>query len=236
LQNIIRGVSKFQREVFPQERELFELLAKGQSPETLFITCADSRVVPSMITQTRPGDLFICRNAGNMVPPFGEFQGGVSATIEYAVAALKVKDIIVCGHTDCGAVKALLHPAKLEGLPAVKSWLANGELARRVVLDNYDRQNLTEAALIRLLIEENVVAQLAHLRTHPSVASRIARGALSIHGWVYGIENGSVDIWDDTQRRFVPVDQYTWTESANSARAIGVRQALNSPAQVGTHE
>jgi carbonic anhydrase len=193
--------------VYPQHRELFEDLAASQAPRALFITCADSRVVPTMMTQTRPGELFLCRNAGNIVPPYGEVNGGVSATIEYAVSVLEVQHVIVCGHSDCGAVKALLHPEKLESLPTVKSWLAHGERARRIVAENYS--DLKGDAAIRALTEENIVAQLENLRTHPSVAARVARGALSVHGWYYHIKSGSVDIFDAERRRFVPVGEYT---------------------------
>src|SRR3982751_6268271 len=114
MERLLKGVSTFQREVFPQHRELFERLAAKQNPMALFITCADSRVVPDLITQSDPGDLFICRNAGNMVPPYGEMNGGVSATIEYAVVALNIRHIIVCGHSDCGAMKGVLHPEAVE--------------------------------------------------------------------------------------------------------------------------
>src|SRR5262245_41103473 len=136
MERLLRGVTKFQTEVFPAQRPLFEGLASGQSPEALFITCADSRIVPQLITQSSPGDLFICRNAGNMVPPYGELHGGVSATIEYALCVLNVKHIIVCGHTDCGAMKGILHPEAVADMPTVRSWLAHGEVARRIVNEN----------------------------------------------------------------------------------------------------
>ena len=123
MKNFIDGFIRFKRDVFPKRKQLFERLAGAQSPEALFITCADSRIVPDLIMQTEPGDLFICRNAGNIVPPYGEVQGGVSATIEYAVAVLNVSHIIVCGHTDCGAMKGILKPETLDELPTVKSWL-----------------------------------------------------------------------------------------------------------------
>jgi carbonic anhydrase len=208
MDRLLAGVEKFQRDVYPQNRELFEQLATGQKPGALFITCADSRVVPTMMTQTVPGELFICRNAGNMVPPYGEVNGGVSATIEYAVGVLNVEHIIVCGHSDCGAVKALLTPEKLEGMPTVKSWLAHGERARRIVLENYG--DLSGDALVHALTEENIVAQLENLRTHPSVAARMARGALAIHGWLYHIRTGNIDAFDPARRRFVPISEYQW--------------------------
>ena len=161
MQRLLDGVSRFQREIFPRRKILFERLAEQQHPEALFITCADSRVVPDLITQSEPGDLFICRNAGNMVPPYGEAHGGVSATIEYAVCVLDIQHIIVCGHTDCGAMKGILHPEMLAEMPTVKSWLSHGELARRVVKENYP--NIFEDEKLRVLTDENVVAQLDHL-------------------------------------------------------------------------
>jgi len=206
MDRLLEGVYKFQHEVYPQQRELFERLASKQHPRALFITCADSRVVPDLITQSDPGDLFICRNAGNMVPPYGEMNGGVSATIEYAVSALNVHHIVVCGHADCGAIKGLIYPELVSQMPVVRSWLSHGELARRIVTESWP--NLTGDALLHALIEENVVAQLDHLRTHPSVASALARGELCLHGWVYHIRTGDVEAWDAQQNRFVAIEDY----------------------------
>jgi carbonic anhydrase len=205
MERIVQGVSRFQRDVYPRQRELFEQLARKQNPGALFITCADSRIVPDLITQSDPGDLFICRNAGNMVPAYGEVNGGVSATIEYAVVALKIRHIVVCGHTDCGAMKAVLHPEATAGMPTVRSWLAYGEMARRIVDEAYP--DLSEEAKLHALIEENVVAQLEHLKTHPSVAAGLAMGEMSLHGWVYHIRTGVVDAYDREEGRFVPVEQ-----------------------------
>ena len=207
MQRILEGVSKFQREIFPQERELFQQLANQQNPEVLFITCADSRIVPDLITQCKPGDLFICRNAGNMVPPYGEVHGGVSATIEYSVDVLGVRHIIVCGHTDCGAMKGVMYPDQVAHLPAVRTWLNHGEVARRVVQANYG--DLPEDQKLAALIESNVVAQIAHLRTHPSVAARVARRELLLHGWKYDIGNGHITAWDPSKSRFVPIEEYS---------------------------
>ena len=212
MDRLLDGVSTFQREVYPRYRELFEELATAQLPETLFITCADSRIVPDLITQTEPGELFICRNAGNMVPAYGEMHGGVSATIEYAVTVLPIKNIVVCGHTGCGAMKALLHPEQVQNMPTVKSWLGHGEVARRIVLDSH--KDLTEEALLHRLTEQNVVAQLEHLRTHPSVASRLSRGEIALHGWMYHIRTGQIDGWDATRRRFVSIDDYCQSAAA----------------------
>src|SRR5690349_55453 len=123
MERIIRGIHQFQNNVFSTQRELFERLASGQKPEALFITCSDSRINPNLVTQTKPGELFIMRNAGNIIPPYGAANGGEGATIEYAVAALGIKDIIVCGHTHCGAMNGLLNLNKLTKMPSVVSWL-----------------------------------------------------------------------------------------------------------------
>ena len=203
MERLLKGIARFQKEVFPRQKQLFEQLATGQKPRALFITCADSRVVPQLITQSDPGELFICRNAGNMVPPYGEVHGGVSATIEYAVWALGVKHIVVCGHSDCGAMKGILHPEAVADMPTVASWLRHGDVARRVVRELHPGK--PDEELLPRLTEENIAAQLQNLRTHPSVAGGLARGTLEIHGWLYHINSGRVDGWDPQTRRFSPL-------------------------------
>jgi len=197
------GLAKFQDETFPENRDLFERLASGQSPEALFITCSDSRIDPCMLTHTKPGEIFICRNAGNIVPAYGEVIGGVSATIEYAILALGVKDIILCGHSDCGAMRALLNPGSVAHMPAVSAWLRYGESARFVVQENHS--HLSGADLLNAMIEQNVLAQLDNLRTHPAVSARLAKGQLNLHGWAYDIGSGEVGAFDPAQARFVPL-------------------------------
>lgn len=204
MNELIGRVLEFQRDVFPNQSALYELLAsEGQSPKALMISCADSRVVPEEILLARPGDLFVCRNAGNIVPPFAENIGGVSATVEYAVAVLGVRDIIVCGHSDCGAMKALMRPAALDGMPAVSAWLGHAQAARQVVQGSYaECDHGTQA---RAASMENVVIQLAHLRTHPSVAAAIARGELALHGWFFDIGAGQVLALDGETGQFRPI-------------------------------
>jgi len=218
MKRLIEGLVRFQREVFPAKQQLFRRLADGQNPRALFITCADSRVVPDLITQSAPGDLFICRNAGNIVPPYGEMNGGVSATIEYAVMALGIRNIIVCGHSDCGAMKAVFHPEKVKNLPTVESWLRHAESARRVVQENY--VGLTEEESVQLLTKENVVAQLDHLRTHPSVASRIARGELNLYGWVYQIHSGQMTAYDAELGDFLPLTENSMPDATPKPRLL----------------
>ena len=203
LLQIVDGFKKFRDEVFPEQKQLFKKLASVQQPRAMFITCADARVVPELITQSSPGDLFITRNVGNVVPPYGQNNGGVSTAIEYAILALGVQHIVVCGHSDCGAMRAVIDPDVLESMPTVKAWLRQSEVARTVVAENCGC--LSEETL-DVLIEENVIAQLEHLKTHPSVAARIASGHLFIHGWVYDIETGAIKAFDDELGDFLPLD------------------------------
>ncbi len=198
------GVIKFQNSVFPEKKELFEKLSKGQSPEALFITCSDSRIETAMITQTDPGELFICRNAGNIVPPHTTHTGGMTASIEFAVAALQVPHIVICGHTECGAMKGAMNPEGLDGLPHVKEWLSYSQAAVSIV--EHMGGELNDEDKMKMLLEQNVVLQLQHLKTHPAVAARLAKGDLQLHGWVYDIKTGGVNAFDDASNSFVPVD------------------------------
>lgn len=199
MKKLIDGVLRFQNEIFPQYRDLYEKLATGQSPRWLLIACSDSRVVPSTVAQAGPGELFICRNAGNIVPAHGEHAGGVSATIEYAVQVLGVKHLIVCGHSDCGAMKAVLHPHTVAALPAVSHWIGYAARARAVVLETTSPE---ADDLLETLTEENVIAQLDNLRTFPCVAAKLKTGALEIHGWFYDIARGEFRAWDAAGERW----------------------------------
>lgn len=154
-----------------------------------------------MVTQTEPGDMFILRNAGNLVPAYEAVIGGTTATIEYGVSVLKVKEIIVCGHTDCGAMKALLQPESLQDLPAVREWLRIAESTRQIVREMYPSLNGDE--LFTATIKDHVLVQLEHLRTHPAVAKRLRRGDLKLHGWVYSIATGEVWVYDSQKETFV---------------------------------
>ncbi len=212
LSTLLDGVARFAAEVFPSNRDLFSELAQGQAPHTLFITCADSRVSPGMITQSAPGNLFNLRNIGNIVPAYGEMLGGVSAAIEYAVVALGVAHIIVCGHSDCGAMKAMIEPHRhgLERMPTVSSWLRNAEAARAVteaLLSHEDAAGHDGAHAVTTMAEQNVLLQLSHLRTHPAVAVRLAEGRLQIQGWLYDIATGTVRILDEQTRTAISLEE-----------------------------
>src|SRR3569623_2633659 len=166
VQEIIEGLIRFQREVFPQQSALFKRLSTAQSPSTLFVTCSDSRVVPELLTQTEPGSLFVIRNAGNIVPSYGPEPGGVSATVECAVSALGVAGVVICGHSDCGAMTAIAACKCLDHMPAVRNWLRYADSARVV---NEARVHGSERERVDSMVRENVIAQLANIKTHPSV-------------------------------------------------------------------
>ncbi|WP_347986365.1 carbonic anhydrase [Methylomonas sp. AM2-LC] len=190
MQKLIQGIHHFQNTLFGKQRELFERLAKKQSPEALFITCSDSRINPNLLTQTDPGELFILRNAGNIIPAYGEVWGGEAATIEFAVSGLGIKDIIICGHSHCGAMNAVVDPTLREKFPALSRWLNHANINRTIIDNKYPE--LSGEALLMATIQENVLVQMEHLRSHPVVAAGIAKGKLKLHGWVYKIETGEV--------------------------------------------
>lgn len=197
------GVVRFQRDVFPKKKALFEKLRYGQKPEALFIACSDSRVETGMITQTDPGEIFVCRNAGNIVPPHKREAGGITASIEYAVDVLGVQHIIVCGHTDCGAMNGALHPETVADLHHVREWLSySAEAVARAMAKNPGER---EADRLMAVTQENVVLQLENLAGHPAVARRVREDAIKLHGWVYDIASGAVLIHDEETQRFVPI-------------------------------
>ncbi len=202
LEELKAGVRRFRTALYPKnEATYLHAVSEPQSPHSLFVTCADSRIDPELITQSGPGDIFVTRNVGNLVPAYGEMMGGVSAVIEYAVTALKVQHVVICGHTDCGAMKGLLDPDALEKMPTVKSWLKNAHAALSVA-NSLSGEDEKPSDLMRRLTEENVLLQMQHLRTHPSIAGAMAREELTISGWVYDIGKGEVRISEDGGRRF----------------------------------
>jgi len=198
-QQLIEGLRRFRRESFPRFREHYQrLVEQGQRPSTLFVGCADSRVVPDLLTSSLPGELFVLRNVGNLVPPFEQDAGfhGTSAGIEFATLMLEVKDIIVCGHSHCGAIRALFSPMRGDA-PHVTRWL---ELARPALADSEP----SEPALRRTEMR-SIVLQLERLMSFPMVRERVERGELCLHGWYYVIEKGQVMGLDTGSGDFVPL-------------------------------
>ena len=190
MKKLVDGYVKFKTEIYERHKHRFKALADQQKPHTLFITCSDSRVVPDLITQSEPGELFICRIIGNLVPAHGAMMGGVSAAVEYAVVVLGVEHIVVCGHSDCGAMRAFLHPEKLAPLKAVSAWLEHANMA--ITMANAHHSHLEGDQFLEAVSQENVICQLQHLKTHPCVAARLRGSTLQIHGWYYNIGTGDV--------------------------------------------
>ncbi|NJR52590.1 MAG: carbonic anhydrase [Leptolyngbyaceae cyanobacterium CSU_1_3] len=202
MKKLIEGLQEFRKTYVPAHRELLAQLSQAQKPRVMFITCSDSRIDPNLVTQTEIGELFIVRNAGNIIPPYGATNGGEGATIEYAIHALGIEQIIVCGHTHCGAMKGLLHLNKLqEDMPLVYDWLKHAEGTRRLVKDSYT--NHSDEEMLEVAVAENVLTQIENLKTYPLVHSRLYQGKLHIYGWVYQIETGEVLAYDPITHTYV---------------------------------
>ncbi len=206
MHRLIDGALRFYKDVHHPKRELFSQLGKAQSPYAVFVGCSDSRVAPELLTQSDPGDLFVVRNAGNIIPSYGPAAGGVSASIEYALAALGVETLVVCGHSDCGAMKAILRNDSLEKLPAVARWVRHAAAAREIVNATIP-DSADDDTRLHALVHENVLCQLRNLETHPVVAARLATGRLRLYAWVYNIENGTIDTFDGEKGLFVPLTE-----------------------------
>ncbi|MGD9648374.1 MAG: carbonic anhydrase [Pirellulales bacterium] len=219
MRQLLAGIHHFQEHVLPAQRELFAQLARGQHPQALFITCSDSRVVPNLITNTELGELFLLRNVGNLVPAY-HADTSSAAAVEFAVAVLKVPAIVVCGHSKCGAMDALLHPEKVKSFPSLTDWLGHAEVTRRVVVENYAQLNDDDR--LNVAVQENVLAQLENLRTHPAVAVALAQKRLALYGWVYKFETGEVFTYSPDLEQFVAVNGHASPDLAmpTGARAI----------------
>lgn len=202
---ITHGIVRFKTEIYPQKKELFDKLSLGQNPEALFITCSDSRIDPNLLVQTEPGELFIIRNAGNIVPPYSTNTGGTTASIEYAVALLGVKHIVICGHSECGAMHGVMNPDLVKDLPHVRKWLSFSQTAYQIIQEK--EPNLPKDKKLAMLIEENVLLQMRHLQTHAHVAAKMATKKIQLHGWTYDIGSGDVKAYDEKKGCFTPVEE-----------------------------
>lgn len=202
MDKLLHGLHQFETEIHSINTKFFDDLSHGQSPQCIFITCSDSRVVPALLTTSEPGQLFMIRNAGNIVPS-SESNSGEEASIEYGLEALGIKDIVVCGHSQCGAVKGLLNPESLGSMPKVAEWLKHAEDTKRVLAENYKEQD--RESVLSIAIQENVLVQLEHLRQLPCVARRLWKREVELHGWVYQIETGRTFIYDPISEEFLPL-------------------------------
>lgn len=204
MRDLLPRLKKYSEEIFPTQRPLFQTLARGQKPHTLMITCSDSRIDPNLVTQAQPGEIFIVRNAGNLVPAYGASASGEEAAIEFAVEGLGVSNIVLCGHSQCGAMSALLGQVRTDTMPSLQRWLSHAEATRRR-LDDMD--SMSDDSRLMRAVEENVLVQAANLKTHPSVSAALRAGRTRIFAWVYHLETGGVDVFDREQRRYIPASE-----------------------------
>lgn len=198
MKNLLPGLRKFSESVFPKQQKLFEALSQGQKPHTLLITCSDSRIDPNLVTQTNPGEVFVVRNAGNIVPPYGSDCSGEEAAIEFAIEGLGVSNIVICGHSQCGAMAALMNQVNLDSFPSVKKWLGHAQTTKSRIEAKYDHYDLAK------VVEENVIVQAENLKTHKSVFSSLKSGQTRLFGWVYSFETGSIAVYDPKFKKYFP--------------------------------
>jgi carbonic anhydrase len=214
--HLAHGISRFQRGHFRRHRHTYQALARqGQQPERLFIACADSRILPSALTSAKPGDMFQLRNVGNMVPPHGSECAATGSAIEYALNVLNVREIVVCGHSHCGACAALLDGKAPDGLHLTGEWLEQGRPVRDLIVSSLEREDLNmhealkekehRAHLLTALEKAMVVQHLRNLRSYPEIDRRLRDGRLTIHGWHYNIESGAVEHYDPERLVFAPI-------------------------------
>lgn len=203
MDKLYKGIRGFREEYFKKEEEFFKRLSKGQKPEVLFVTCADSRVDPALVTQSRPGDLFIVRNVGNIIPPYDALKdkNSVAAAIEFAVLYLKVNDIIICGHSDCGAIEALYkNDSEMEEMPHLRDWLKIMQPVKNSI-DNLNPEDSRDD-LRHKTETENILAQIENIQTYPFVAQALKQHALYLHGWYYNLATGYMYAYNPNTGRF----------------------------------
>lgn len=195
IKKLTEGHHTFQGTDYITMEDSFKELAKGQAPEVLFITCSDSRINPELILQYAPGDVFMIRNAGNIVPISADMSPAEMGTIEFAVSVLNVKHIIVCGHSDCGAVKGMLDPTKLEALPYLHEWILRSSTDFRI----------NEGATLETHIQQNIENQLTHLRQYDFINQRVQDNKLSLHAWMYNISAGTIEAFSESEKQWLPL-------------------------------
>ena len=197
MQKLVDGIHKFQKDVFATQTRFFERLADGQQPLALFITCSDSRIDPNMLTQTKPGELFIMRNVGNMIPPFSQRELPASgAGVDYAVGVLKVSDVVICGHSRCGAIGALRHPENVPAhLASLRAWLSEAS-SRKLCRDSPAHVHDDDVA------RANAVIQVENVRSYAIVREREAQGELQLHAWFFDIASGDLETYNFVERRW----------------------------------
>ncbi len=207
--HLFEGIRNFKANELIPRQEFFEALAHKQNPHTLFIGCSDSRVIPNVVTQTIPGELFVVRNIGNFVPHYlkkSETFLATSAVIEYAVLQLNVNNIVICGHSNCGGCAALYQDEELKHLPHTKIWLQLAEPVKKIVEEKIAKNKITLEERSEYTEKLNVVEQLRHLMKYPYIRKRVKEGKLNVMGWYYNIEEGEIYNYDRKRRRFIQVE------------------------------
>ena len=210
MKKLLNGIVDFRKKVRPEVKDTFALLALGQAPDALFIACSDSRVAANVFASTEPGDMFVIRNVGNLIPPYSEGAraphfGAEAAAIEFALANLPIKDVIVCGHSECGAMGALAHGEVRDDVPALKCWLRHGEASLRQLEAGADVGKHLEPR--NQLSQLNVLQQMEHLKTYPVVEQRLAAGRLRLHGWYFDIKEANVYEYEPSEKSFHVIDE-----------------------------
>lgn len=207
MQTLLAGVHRFREDEFGKYAQMFRRLSReGQKPHTLFITCADSRVLAELITQSNPGDLFVIKNIGNIIPPseLTDAPNSTGAGIEFAVDVLGVSDIVVCGHSQCGAMAALMDKSGRGDLPQLYQWVELAAPVRELVQTNYAHLKSAEARL-RVAEEENVLFSIERLRSYRSVERKLAEGSIRLHAWFFKIASGELFAYDPASKQFLPI-------------------------------
>ncbi len=210
MKKLIRGIVDFRRNVRPSCKDAFAQLALGQSPDTLFVACSDSRVVPNLFASSDPGDLFVLRNVGNLIPPCGALGRSASAeseaaALEFALLKLPVPQIIVCGHSECGAMGALLNGRAGVAAPNLRNWLRHGEGSLERLRSGAQLEKHLEAH--NQLSQLNVLEQMEHLKTYPVVRQRLQEGRVHLHGWWFDIREAEVYEYEPEEERFRLIDE-----------------------------
>lgn len=210
MQKLLQGILNFRRNVAPGYAETFAKLALGQSPDTLLIACSDSRVVPNLFASTEPGDMFVLRNVANLVPPYDDSRPDTGtesegAAIEFSVRTLGISDIIVCGHSECGGMQALMRGREQIPARSLRAWLANGD--RSLFRYRAGERASPEPNAVNQLSQLNVLQQMDHLATYPVIREKMDAGKLRLHGWWFEISTTIVHAWDPLENRFVPIDE-----------------------------
>jgi carbonic anhydrase len=196
---LLEQTQTLRADFFEKEKELIARLAReGQRPKTMLIGCSDSRVVPELLYGARPGDLFVLRNIANIVPPFGTAHESVGAALEYAVNHLKIAHLVICGHTDCGGLKALDGHVDVLAEPALAQWIKFAREAQTRV----DRHGIEPARRHRAIVEQNIVLQIEHAAGYPAVFKALKENRLELHGWLYDMHGPRVHAYNSETKQF----------------------------------